>query len=236
MATAALPALPDLSDGSVPLPTLTKDELWILGDDPVLRDATYDGEWAALGSVTKAALTETVLRGLVARELATPSQGKLVLHDGVRLLLGVRADPAFLVVGDEVDGDLRRPMRAYGIDVEERTTAAVLLEFAADGLHRHLLTQPQDAALRLAAWALEPRDDVEVVARTLEVLEPSGRTDEPSYRRAIVLAASGAARMAPLDGEGRPGDPELVDVSTLAEWLRSAWQERPTDLTSEAKA
>ncbi len=220
-----LPDLPDLTGGAVEMPTLTRDELAVLGDRPVLHDAIDETTWAALDTDSRQAVRDAVLRGLVARDLVRPAAEGLMLSDAVRLMLGVRAEPSFLVVGDEVGNEVRQPLRGYGIDLLEHRTDAVLLEFAADGLHRCLLTTPGDAAVRLASWALEPRDGVEVVPRTLEVLQPGdGR---PGYRRGIVLAAHGAARLAPLDPDGVPGEPEPIDADGLADWLERAWSSAP---------
>ena len=219
----APPPLPDLSTGAVAMPTLTREELAVLGDRPVLHDADDENAWTALSRETRDALHDATLRGLLARDLVQPSDGGLALHDTLRTLLIIRGTPSFIAVGDEIDGEGRQPLRAYGVDASEHHTDGVLLEFAADGVHRFLLTTPTDAADRMAVWAVEPRPGVEAVARTLEVLHPTDGA--PAYQRAIVLAAQAGARLAPITEDGDPGEAEPVDHESLAAWLTRAWRD-----------
>jgi hypothetical protein len=226
MTIRTLPPLPDLHTGAVALPTLTREELAVLDADPILRDATEDQAWADLPASVRDVVRDSVLRGLLARELAVPGQDGLVLDDTITLVLGVRAEPAFIVVADEPGSELRHPLRGYGIDLSDHHHDAVLLEFAADGLHRHLLTTLADAALRLASWALSPPEGSDVVARSLEVLEPTGST--PNRHRSIVLAARQQARMASLDDTDQPRDLTAIDAAGLAAWLQRAWGSLPS--------
>jgi hypothetical protein len=222
----ALSALPDLSAGAIALPTLTREELAVLADDLVLHDLPEEEAWAELPAATRSAIHDCVLRGLIARELAEPCDQGLLLDDRVRFLLGVRSSPAFVVVGDEVGTPLRQSLRGYGVDLAgRRRHDGVLLEFAAEGLHRHLLARPEDAALRLATWMLRLPAGGDVATRTIEIIRPTG--DSPERCRAIVLAAADGCRLAPLDDAGQPGDMISVGADGLADWLQQAWGQFP---------
>ena len=217
----ALPPLPDLSAGAVTLPSLTDEELAVLGDTPVLHDRDREATWAALDTPVRDAVAAAVLRGLVARDLLTPQDEDLVLTDDVRLILGVRASPAFMTVVDEIDATTHQPLRVHGVDLDDRQRYAALIEATGAGVHRFLLTTIEDAASRLAAWTLAPREGTEVVTRTLEILHPGD--DSPLYTRALVLAAHGSARIALLDDTGIAGEPLPTTAESLRTWLDDAW-------------
>ena len=51
------------------LPSLTREELIALGDNPVLRSAEDDAWWAGLDEAAQVAVLFTARRGLVARDL-----------------------------------------------------------------------------------------------------------------------------------------------------------------------
>jgi hypothetical protein len=217
----ALPPLPDLSAGAVTLPSLTDEELAVLGDTPALHDRDSEAAWAALDTPVRDAVATAVLRGLVARDLLTPQDEDLVLTDDIRLILAVRASPAFVTVADEMDATTHRPLRVHGIDLDDHLRYAALIEATGAGVHRFLLTTIQDAATRLVAWTLAPRDGTEVVTRSLEILHPCD--DSPLYTRALVLAAHGSARIALLDDTGTAGDHLPATAQSLRTWLDDAW-------------
>lgn len=228
--TEPLPPLPDLTAGAVELPALTQDEFAVLGDDPVLRDADIERTWSDLPEAARSAVRDAVLRGLVARRLAEPSVGGLVLHDALRTVLGVRSAPAFVVVGDEPTAEARRPFRGYGVALDDDRADAVLLEWATAGVHRHLLASPADAARRIAMWALAVPVEADAVGRTLEVLLP-GQAG-PLARRLALSVGGESALMAPAAEDGTVGQASPADMTSVGRWLSDAWSEVPAAVRS----
>lgn len=216
------------TDGDHQLPSLTREELYALGDQPVLADAADVRWWDGLSQHARDLVAETAQRGLIARNLITASdavQGPpLVVDDSVQVILQARRMPSWLIVVGEPTDDKTLPpaqVALSGIDLREHDTSAVLMSTRIAGIYAHRLTRPRTALDAAAEWLLAvPDAPAGPVGRTVEVILPVdlGRSGVGDTR-AIVLTAGDQARISVLDADGQPGEPEPTDQAMLREWL-----------------
>jgi hypothetical protein len=176
--TDALEALLDDLDGheSVPYPSLTRDELLSLGDEPLLLD-TDDVEWLdRLSPGTRAEVVATAQRGLVARDLVSARDAETLDVDRrVRMILALRRVPAFVTLaGSASDHPV---FRCYGV-LGPDGTAAVLVEVRRmPGVGEYRLCTPRYAAGVVSRFLLTPSPG----RRRLEMFPPGSLTHGERY-------------------------------------------------------
>jgi hypothetical protein len=195
-----------MADG-VRLPRLTREELFAVGDKPVLIDSEDQAWWDGIGEASRAELVTAAQRGLVARDLARPNGDKLDLDGRLTLILGARSAPAWIAVASGLT-----QMRVYGMDMAEGPYA--LLEHRpVPGVANFVGMRLQPAVEAITAFLLrapEPGEDTS--ARRLEVMHP--KPDEHRERRLVVVGPRQAS-MAPVSVDGVAGDYSKVTSRSL---------------------
>jgi hypothetical protein len=216
------------SAGDAKLPSLTRDELFALGDRPALGHAEDDLWWAELDSEARDLVAETAQRGLIARNLivAGESDPPLAVADPVQIVLRTRNAPAWLLVLGEPGADSTLPavqVALLGIDLAAHRTSAVLIATRIVGIWAHRLTVPAIAMDAAVSWLLRPPPaGKKTVGRTIEALLPAsapgaGTTDS----RAIVMT-SGRQTVLSRIGRDGPGISRLVSRADLRGWIIDA--------------
>lgn len=215
-------------DGDVLLPSLTREELHTLGDQPVLAHAGDEQWWSSLGQASRELVADTAQRGLIARNLIVGSDGDppLVVADPVQVVLRARHEPAWLLVlGEPGSGEPATPVQfaVCGIDLREHQTSAVLISTRIEGIYAHRLTRPAIAVDAIVSWLLRPPADGAVTTgRTVELMLPAdgARGREPSSDvRAILVGTGTQWVLSRLGPEGEPGEPMPIDASGLRAWI-----------------
>lgn len=221
--------------GDARLPSLTRDELFALGDEPALAHGEDERWWAALDTPSRSLVAETAQRGLIARNLVVATEGDppLVVADSVQVVLRARHSPAWLVVLGEPGADEGVPavqVALLGIDLAAHETSAVLIQTRLVGIWAHRLTRPDVAVDAAVSWLLRPPlPGQDVVGRTVEVLLPaaapgSGTTDV----RAVVMTNGAEAVLAGFGSDAgpeepaEPPEPRPLDAGGLRRWLVNA--------------
>jgi hypothetical protein len=196
-----------MADG-VRLPRLTREELFALGDEPVLADVEDQTWWDGIGEESRSELVTAAQRGLVARDLVRPNGDTLDLDGRLTLILGARRAPAWIAVAS---GTTR--LRAYGLDMAEGPYA--LLEHRpVPGVANFVGMRLEAAVEAMAAFLLRaPEDGEEATGRRLEIMHPQPAGD--THRRALVVG-SRRASMAPVGPDGGVGDYAKVTPRSLA--------------------
>jgi hypothetical protein len=216
--------------GDRQLVSLTREELYGVGDDPVLGHAADLVWWDGLTEREQALVLETAQRGLVARNLLVPDgEGELVTTDEVRVVLAARRAPSrILVLTDPAvrssDGSGLQ-LALFGLPVEAGAPYAFLASMRVEGVYLHRLVTAEAAPGVAVDWLLrspdEPAsDDTVDVGRTIEVLRPSDEAVETARERAVLVGRGGAWALSEIH-DGAPGEASPADVETLHAWLVS---------------
>lgn len=222
-ARAVLDILAAPGDGT--LPSLTREELFTLSDEPVLAHGADRQWWQSLSDDGRELVAQTAQRGLVARNLLTAAADVdgLSVDDRVCVILRARREPAWLVVmGEPADSDVQ--IVANGIDLEPDVSAAALVSARLEGVYLNRLVAATDAVPILVDWLLrEPRESSGRTGRTVEIVRPRhpDAVEEVTATRAIVLGAGGAGWViADVDADtSQPGEPRTADRPGLIDWL-----------------
>lgn len=217
--------------GDVQLASLTREELRGLGDDALVANAADTLWWDGLAEREQELVLETAQRGLLARNLLAPDgQGELVATDEVKVVLAARTAPDWILVlaepAAEHDSDgAPLQLALLALPTPSGRPPAVLVTARLEGIYLHRLVTT-DSAYRVAAdWLLRAAPEVEAeIGRTVEVLAPRENGSADSGRglhttRALVVGRGQARLLAEVVG-GEPGEPALIDLDTLADWVR----------------
>jgi hypothetical protein len=228
-------------EGDLQLPSLTREELFSLGDRPALVDQAAV-EWReALTPSEQDLVKTTAQRSLLARNLLLARAGRpeLDVDEQVAVLLAARRTPSWLAVlrgPDEPGGGVQ--IVVSGIDVEPGLTRAALISAGIEGIYAHRLLDAQKVPAELAAWLLRPTAPGwsgapsatgganRPAGRTIEVVRPSdsgpdsGGPERVGYAHAVVMVTPGGqTRWAKVSPDGDRAAPEPVTAPELAEWL-----------------
>jgi hypothetical protein len=223
----------------VRLPSLTREELYALGDQPVLADAGDVHWWQALDQTTQEVVAESAQRSLIARNLLVPdSDGHrtLTVADEVQIILAARRAPSWLMVLGEpglgaptfgaAHAQSGVQIALTGIDLRAHQTAAVLISARIQGIYAHRLVTPALAMDEAAIWLTRaPTADQGQIGRSVETILPAeaeptrvGNPGQPAptrRTRALVLSDENQWVLAVLDPDGSPGQPSVVQAATL---------------------
>lgn len=216
--------------GDRQLASLTREELYGVGDDPVLGHAADLVWWDGLTEREQALVLETAQRGLVARNLLVPDgSAELVAADEVRVVLAARRAPSrILVLTDPAvrssDGSALQ-LALFGLPVEAGAPYAYLASMRIEGVYLHRLVTAEIAPDLAVEWLLRAPDepvsgDPVDVGRTIEILRP-GDTDVDAARHRAVLVGRGGAWALSEVRDGAPDEASPADAETLREWLVS---------------
>jgi len=244
--TGRVPVLGDLREsvlrllapaGDVQLPSLSREELFALGDCPALAHTDDQKWWDGLSGSEQVLVRGTAERGLLARNLLRLPEGsdELELDEGVWTILAARRRPSWLAIMqglDEPGAEVQ--VIVSGIDLSPGLTMAVLVRARIAGVHAHRLIAAPKAPGVMVDWLLREPTTGRVgsepvtsapVGRTVEILRPRdpGTDDQVRYARAVVLLAAGArVRWSRIHPDGTPGEPEPVTGPELTGWLAAA--------------
>jgi hypothetical protein len=213
------------ADGDRQLVSLTREELYGVGDDPVLGHAADVVWWDGLSEREQALVLETAQRGLVARNLLVPDgAGELVAADEVRVVLAARRAPSTIVVLTDPavrssDGSGLQ-LALLGLPAEAGAPYAFLVSMRIEGVYLHRLVVADRAPDVAVDWLLRaPEEDATEdgldVGRTIELL---GVTGEASRERAVLVGRGGAWALSEVS-DGVPGEATPVDAAALRDWL-----------------
>ncbi len=219
----------------IALPSLTREELIAMGDEPALAEAEDELWWQAQSDEVREALVTACHRGLVARQLLVPDlqTGGLVATDAVRVVLETRRHPSWLCVVREPVGQEDTRVVIYGIEHESAPPAAMICA-RVEGIYLLRLTSAETAIDEAARWLTdlefhtETPDDLDregrPLLRAVEIVLPRrpGVRDEPADRRALLAWAGEAWRLAELDTQGDAMPEQQVSTGDVRSWLRDA--------------
>lgn len=225
--------------GSYDLPSLTREELVVLGDDPVLRHSHDELWWAGLDERAQQLVRETALRSLIAHQLlVVDSDGDLALSEDVHIVLQARRGPSVVVMAREpteqpggvVEDDRPRPeLSILGIDLVEGERSAFVLCGHVAAIASHRLAAPALAAEALTSFLLHPPADGEpVVGRAVEVLRP-GVDGTAEVSRALLVTDGRGAHLSQLDATGTPGPGVQLEPGQVHTWVRELLAVGPGD-------
>ncbi|HEX2892610.1 MAG TPA: hypothetical protein VHO29_01235 [Marmoricola sp.] len=210
--------------GDRQLVSLTREELYGVGDDPVLGHAADVVWWDALTDREQGLVLETAQRGLVARNLLVPDgEGELVAADEVRVVLAARKAPSRIVVLTDPavrssDG-VGLQVAVLGLPVPEGAPYAFVVSVRIEGVYLHRLVTAEHAPEVAAEWLLRaPADEPGEAGRTVEVLDPGSVDTVAARHRAVVVGRDGAWALSEVV-DGTPGEPDPVDGAALRTWL-----------------
>lgn len=207
--------------GDADLPSLTREELRGLGDDPLFANAADDLWWEQLPEAAVEPVLEAAQRGLVARNLlAGDDNGELVAVEPVRVVLAARTAPSRAVVltdPDVTDSD-GAPVQIVllALPVESGTPDSVLVTSRIEGIYVHRLLVAEKAARVAAGWLLHADEPEPTFGRILESLRLSG--SEVERERAVVVAEDGAFGFAKMH-EDALGEPSPATMEAIAAWV-----------------
>lgn len=217
-----LDILAEPGDGT--LPSLTREEMFALSDEPVLAHGGDRTWWDGLDDVGRELVQQTAQRGLVARNLlvAALDDDGLLVDGRVRAILRARAEPSWLVVlGEPANTDVQ--IVASGIDLHADETTASLVSARLAGIYLNRLVAPASAVDILADWLTRgAQQDDEATGRTIEILAPRrpGAVGPATSVRAIVLGDGASWVLSEVNAQtGEPGDPRPTSGAELREWL-----------------
>ena len=213
-------------DGDAALPSLTREDLRALGDQPMLAHAGDEQWWSSLDQRSRELVAETAQRGLIARNLIVASDGDppLLVADPVQVAFRARHEPAWLLVlGEPGSEEAAAPVQIVvsGIDLREHDTSAVLISARIEGIYALRLAHPAIAVDAVVDWLLRPPPaDAPTVGRTVELMLPTDRVgDRVADVRAIVMGTGTQWVLSQLGANGEPGEPEAIDATGLRGWL-----------------
>lgn len=223
-------------EGSALLPSLTREELRALGDQPMLTDVEDERWWAELSEDARGPVVECAQRGLVARGLlvatddadpdAGPDRSRLAVAESVQVVLRARHEPAWLIVLGEPTQQPDRPgvqVAVSGIDLRAHRTSAALLSVRLVGIYTHRLAAPAIAVDAMVDWLMRPAPGPDPVGRTVQVILPAAQPGGVAGDvRAIVLSGRAECHLADVVPGDRPGEPRPVDRAALRHWLIDA--------------
>jgi len=209
------------------LPTLTREELRALEDEPVVALVEEDRWWSSLPDAERTQIRAAAARGLLARDLVWPSRDaaqQLQAHPDLALLLIARHEPTWVMALGE------RGLTGDGSTVEEEPNGSLLIcgtpdagtDGAAicahvDGLYLNRLTTRELAVEAATNWLLRvPSDPEEVVQRSVDVLCP----DAPQRTGLVMGAGNTWLFTEPMDEADDQESPGPIDQQ-LSDWLRS---------------
>jgi hypothetical protein len=231
------------------LPALTREELFALGDRPVLAHGGDLAWWTGLDAPTRQVVVDTAQRGLVARRLLVggdPPGPALVAAEEVQVVLRARREPSWIMVlgepaqsgrpsdGDPSDeGQARGPgyqVALTGIDLGSSPGAAVLISARVEGIYVNRLATPVVAFDEAVEWLLRPVPaELVRVGRTVEVLPPRLDDERPGQGvRAMVLRAGQDWAWSRVDPQGSAGAAQPPVPAAVRSFLVAA----VSDLTS----
>lgn len=215
--------------GDSQLASLTREELYGVGDDPVLGHAADLVWWDALTEREQGLVLETAQRGLVARNLLVPDgAGELVAADEVRVVLSARRAPSRLVVLTDPavrssDGSGLQ-LALLGLPAEQTgAPSAFLVSMRIEGVYLHRLVVAHLAPDIAVDWLMRApdggsADEAFDVGRTVEVLEVGDPGSEPVRRRAVLVGRDGSWALSEVS-DATPGEAQPVDAEALRSWL-----------------
>jgi hypothetical protein len=216
--------------GDRQLASLTREELYGVGDDPVLGHAADVVWWDDLTEREQGLVLETAQRGLAARNLLVPDgDGELVAADEVRVVLAARRAPSRIVVLTDPavrtsDGPGLQ-LALLGLPVVEAAPYAFLVSLRIEGVYLHRLVTAAAAPGVATEWLLRSpdgtladEDETAGAGRTIEVLDPGDADTDAARHRAIVVGRGGAWALSEVV-DGAPGEPIPIDGAGLRSWL-----------------
>ncbi len=210
------------------LPTLTREELRALEDEPVIELIEEQRWWSGLDDERRTEVRAAALRSLLARDLVWPSgedAAEIETDADLALLLASRHAPSWVlalgeipVVGDgsTVPDPVRGAVLICGTPEDDHDQAVICAHV--EGLYLNRLA-PRDAATETAAsWLLRvPSTPGEVVQRTVDVLAP----DQPR-RQGLVMGVDDAWTLSDQTRDGDTDDsPAATSPTELTTWIRS---------------
>lgn len=219
------------SGGDALLPPLTREELIVLGDDPVLRHSHDELWWEGLDEGRRDLVREVALRALVARGLLVPdAEGDLEIDVEARIVLQARRGPSTVLVAREPaeqpggalpDGDAPRPeLAVLGVDLAEGVRSGYVVSTYVSSILSARLVSPETAGRLLTGWLLRPAPEGrEVVGRTLEVLRPQSGGDGVETARAMLVTDGSVVHVSEVTAEGTPAAPAQLDGAALYAWV-----------------
>ena len=212
------------------LPTLTREELRALEDDPVIGLVEEDQWWTDLSEVERQSIRSAATRSLLARDLVWPTTDNRAATDpDLALLLNTRSAPTWLLAlgerwlpgdGSSVpDSDAPRGAVLVCGTAEEDADNAVICA-PVEGLYLNRLTTRELAVQAAADWMLRvPSDPDLVVQRTVDVLVPG-----LPRRHGLVMGVGKTdwvfTEVRP-DGVDEDATPEPKDPEIVAAWLHT---------------
>jgi hypothetical protein len=219
----------------ISLPSLTREELVAMGDEPMLAEAEDELWWQAQSDEVREALVGASHRGLVARGLLKPDleTGGLVAVDTVRVVLETRRHPSWLcVVREPVAQDETRVVIA-GIERDDAPPAAMITA-RIEGIHLSRLMGADEAVGEAVRWLTDTEFHTDTpngmdpagrpLLRAVEVLLPRrpGVREEMGDRRALLVAVDSSWRLAEVDAQGTTQPEQQVGPDEVGAWLRAA--------------
>jgi hypothetical protein len=216
-------------------PSLTRDELISIGDQPMLHDAEDLAWWDGLDEGTRAQVRATAQRGLLARGLVSldgSDPAVLDVSSPLRTVLALRRVPAFVTLVGPAAG--RSPtLRCYGVLGPDSRTAVLLEARILTGVAEYLLCTPAYAATAVTRFLFAPPDPDDpaavpaeaelggrMVLRRLELFPPGELSDG---RRFVAVAGVSAGALAPVGSDGRPGPAAQVSEQSVVDLVSAHW-------------
>lgn len=196
--------------GDAALPSLTREELFSLGDAPQLVHAGDVEWWSGLDDAGRALVAQTAQRGLIARNLlvAEPGRDDFVADRLVQVVLRARREPSWLIVLREPETSVDTWLVASGIDLDAHRTAAVLISARVEGIYANRLTGADLGLRTVLGWLLgAPAEGQSYIGRTVEVIRPREDGVRPTIAdlRLIVMTGATSVHVSELDVDGGIG-------------------------------
>lgn len=216
--------------GDRQLASLTREELYGVGDDPVLGHAADLVWWDGLTEREQGLVLETAQRGLVARNLLVPDGAdEVVAADEVRIVLAARRAPSRIVVLTDAavrtsDGSGLQ-LALLGLPAETAAPSAYVVSARIEGVYLHRLVTAEIAPDLAVEWLLRAPDqpvsgDEVDAGRTIEILRPGDTGVDAARHRAVLVGRGGAWALSEVR-DGAPDEPSPVDAEILRAWLIS---------------
>jgi hypothetical protein len=210
--------------GDAALPSLTREELFTLGDAAQLAHAGDLAWWDGLDSAARALVAATAERGLIARNLlrAEPGRDEFVIDPAVQVVLRARSEPSWLMVLREPETSADTWLVASGVDLEADRTAAMLISARIEGIYANRLTTVDVGMTTLLGWLLgAPAEGKPYVARSVEMIRPreAGVRDTVTDTRLIVMTGTTTVHVSELDPDGNVGPAQPCTPDELRDLL-----------------
>lgn len=219
----------------VAYPSLTRDELFALGDSPLFVDTDDAAWWGGLAEDTRPEVLASAQRGLLARGLVdidSTDNARLDVSSRLRILLALRAAPAFVTLV----GNYRHPspiLRCYGVLGPDERVAVLVEARVITGVAEYLLCRPNYAATTVARLLLAPPDTEDpeavpapdelgarMVRRRLELFPPGSME---RGRRFLAHAGLAAGALAEVDADGHAGPAREATEQSVVDLVTESW-------------